>query len=100
MSIGEILSKINPVPQQKEMSKTEYKKLVDANVKLMDEIKILTKKYNIMKENAEFLAKIIDKAIEYITSEESIETFRTIESREEWLKINHILLEILKGENK
>jgi len=39
MSIGEILAKINPVPQQREMSQSEYNKLVDTNTKLIDKIK-------------------------------------------------------------
>lgn len=43
---------------------------------------------------------IIDRAVEYITSEESIETFRTLVSREEWLKINHKLLNILQGSDE
>ena len=40
----------------------------------------------------------LDKAIEYITSEESIDIFTTIESREQWLKLNKKLLNILRGE--
>ena len=66
MKIGEILLKSSPVPTKREMSKSEYNKLVDANAKLMDKIKVLEKKYNIMKENAETLAKRNDKAIEYL----------------------------------
>lgn len=42
--------------------------------------------------------KRIDKAIEYITSEESIDIFTTIESREQWLKVNKKLLNILRGD--
>ena len=42
---------------------------------------------------------IIDEVREFITSEGSIETFRTIESREEWLKVHHKLLEILNKAN-
>ena len=40
----------------------------------------------------------VDKAIKYITSEESIDIFTTIESREQWLKVNKKLLNILRGE--
>ena len=36
-----------------------------------------------------------DDVVEYITSEESINTFTTIESREQWLKINKKLLRML-----
>ena len=35
----------------------------------------------------------IDKAIEYITSEETINIFTSINAREKWLKINHRLLQ-------
>ena len=44
------------------------------------------------------LKQRIDKVIEYITSEESINIFTSINSREKWLKINHKLLNILNGE--
>lgn len=39
-----------------------------------------------------------EKAIEYITSEETINMFSSINAREKWIKINHKLLNILKGE--
>lgn len=42
----------------------------------------------------------IDKAIEYITSEETINMFSSINAREKWLKINHKILNILQGEDK
>ena len=42
----------------------------------------------------------IDKAIDYITSEESINTFTTIESREQWLKVNKQILNILTGDDE
>ena len=42
----------------------------------------------------------IDKAIEYITSEETINIFTSINAREKWLKINHRLLNILQGSDK
>lgn len=41
-----------------------------------------------------------EKAIEYITSEETINMFSSINAREKWLKINHKLLKILQGEDK
>ena len=44
------------------------------------------------------LKQRIDKVIEYITSEENINIFTSINSREKWLKINHKLLNILNGE--
>ena len=37
--LGDILNKSNPVNQQKEMSKSEYKKLVDRNTELLDILK-------------------------------------------------------------
>ena len=42
----------------------------------------------------------IEKAIEYITSEETINMFSSINAREKWLKINHKLLNILQGVGK
>ena len=39
-------------------------------------------------------------AIDLITSEETINMFTSIESREQWLKINHKLIDILKGVDK
>ena len=57
--------------------------------------------YKDRKEVLEYIKKIqdrIDKAIEYITSEESINMFTSIDAREEWLKINYKLLNILKGD--
>ena len=49
--------------------------------------------------NPDYKSRIY-KAIEYITSEESINTFTTIESREQWLKVNKQLLNILTGGDK
>lgn len=46
------------------------------------------------------LKERIDKTIEYITSEETINMFSSINAREKWLKINHKLLNILKGDEK
>ena len=42
----------------------------------------------------------INKAIEYITSEETINMFSSINAREKWLKINNNLLNILEGNDK
>lgn len=50
------------------------------------------KKYNLQNK--------IDKAIEYITSEETINMFSSINAREKWLKINHKILNILQGSDK
>ena len=66
MSIGEILAKINPVPQQREMSQSEYNKLVDINTKLVDKIKYQEKQIERLKANEEFFCKCITKAIEYL----------------------------------
>lgn len=106
MKIGEILLKSSPVPTKREMSKSEYNKLVDANAKLMDKIKVLEKKYTIMKGNAETLAKRNDKAIEY--NKQTIEDIRTfyrptedrIYSGDTLIDIAKLNIEILKGEDK
>ena len=52
MNIGDIINKSSPFYKQKEMSKSEYKKLVDRNTELIDTIKDLQ--------------EIRKKAIEYI----------------------------------
>lgn len=104
MTIEEILAKSNPVQPQKEMSQSEYKKLVDTNTKLIDkmkyqeeEIEELKIKYNIMKENAETLAKRIDKAIENINKYERIHGINYMFENED---LKEELLNILKGEDK
>ena len=99
MKIGEILLKSSPVPTKREMSQSEYNKLVDANAKLMDKIKLLEKKYTIMKENAETFAKRIDKAIEYIEKE------KAKDEEDNFIdlyldKYENDLLDILKGSDK
>lgn len=104
MTIGEILAKSNPLQPQKETSQSEYKKLVDTNTKLIDkmkyqeeEIEELKIKYNIMKENAETLAKRIDKAIENINKYERIHGINYMFENEDF---KEELLNILKGENE
>ena len=44
--LSDILNKSNPVNQQKEMSKSEYKKLVDRNTELIDKMKDLQERMN------------------------------------------------------
>ena len=44
--LSDILNKSNPVNQQKEMSKSEYKKLVDRNTELIDKMKDLQERIN------------------------------------------------------
>jgi hypothetical protein len=82
----------------------EYKKTIAENMKLIVENDRLKKLYETDKESWKEqmyeLQERIDKAIEYITSEETINMFSSINAREKWLKINHKLLKILKGEDK
>lgn len=59
MKISEALNKSNPVVQKREMSMTEYAKLVDANTELVDQLK-------------DYKARIT-KAIEYIEGITKIE---------------------------
>jgi cell division protein FtsB len=66
--LGDILNKSNPVNQQKEMSKSEYKKLVDRNTELIDrlkevkeEIRILESNCDISEYQAQKLYNLIDK---------------------------------------
>ena len=65
------------------MSKTDYDRQVD-DIELV----------------ALELRSRIDKAVEYITSEETINMFSSINAREKWIKINHKLLNLLQGEDK
>ena len=55
MKISETLQKSSPLIPKREMSKTEYMKLVDANTELVDKMNDLQER--------------IDKAIEYIEKE-------------------------------
>lgn len=57
MKISEALNKNNPVAQKREMSMTEYAKLVDANTELVDQIKELK---NIINKAIEFLEPFIE----------------------------------------
>lgn len=66
--LSDILNKSNPVNQQKEMSKSEYKKLVDRNTELIDtlkevkeEIRILESNCDISEYQAQKLYQLIDK---------------------------------------
>ena len=54
MKISETLQKSSPIIPKREMSKTEYMKLVDANTELVDKMNDLQER--------------IDKAIEYINN--------------------------------
>lgn len=76
MKISETLQKSSPFTPQREMSKTEYMKLVDANTELVDKMKDIQER--------------IDKAIEYI-KEHGVYGFN---------KEYQELLNILKGEDK
>ena len=90
------LEKNSPVPVRKEMSMTEYAKLVDTNANLVDKIKEQQEIIKGMQENQDSAIKImkmyedyklrIDKAVKYITSV-NLDDSDNIEE----------LLEILKG---
>lgn len=60
MKISETLQKSSPLIPQREMSKTEYMKLVDANTELVDKMNDLQER--------------IDKAIELLTDEDYLDT--------------------------
>ena len=78
MNISDIINKSSPLYKQKEMSKSEYKKLVDRNTELVDKMKDLQ--------------NIIDKAIKCLNYYTCNKEFLSVEEQE--------LYEILKGENK
>ena len=75
MSISEMLLKSNPVPAKREMSMSEYNKLVDANAKLIDKIKEQEKQIERLKANEKFLCSCITKAIDYIDNNKEYQTF-------------------------
>ena len=69
----------------------------DSLIKIMKEYEQLIKKYNLMKKNANQLAKRIDKAIEYIEKKQKDD--------DNWLDYElciepQVLLDIFKGDNK
>lgn len=99
------LEKNSPVPVRKEMSMTEYAKLVDTNANLVDKIKEQQEIIKGMQENQESAIKItkmyedyklrVDKAIEYIKEncyDYDYETYSSL-TTDEVIE----LLEILKG---
>lgn len=77
------LEKNSPVPVRKEMSMTEYSKLVDTNANLVDKIKEQQEIIKKMQENQDSAIKImkmykdyklrVDKAIEWVNNH--IETY-------------------------
>lgn len=84
MKISETLQKSSPIIPKREMSKTEYMKLVDANTELVDKMNDLQER--------------IDKAIEYIEKE------KLKDEEDNFIdlyldKYESDLLNILKGEN-
>ena len=109
------LEKNSPVPVRKEMSMTEYAKLVDTNANLVDKIKEQQETIKGMQENQDSAIKImkmyedyklkVDKAIEYI-EENKRKGYRIpmSEDYDFWNELNEneikTLLEILKGDDK
>lgn len=79
MKISETLQKSSPLIPKREMSKTEYMKLVDANTELVDKMNDLQER--------------IDKSVEFIVSRANKAGVQLMPREEE-------LLKILKGENK
>lgn len=71
-----------------EVDYNEYKETIAENMKLIQENHKLKEKYDLMKTNANQLAKRIDKAVE------KIESYRNIL----WTEYDEELLNILKGE--
>lgn len=98
------LEKNSPVPVRKEMSMTEYAKLVDTNAKLVDKIKEQQETIKGMQENENSAIKIIkmyedyklrvDKAIEYIENHNKLEKELGGTIRFDIVKLSNIL----KGE--
>ena len=86
---------------QKEVLKDEnrYEDLKDRVHYQYEEIQQLKKKYRIMKENAETLAKRIDKAIEYINKYEEIHGINYMFENEDFKEVLDKLQE-LKGSDK
>lgn len=103
------LEKNSPVPVRKEMSMTEYAKLVDTNADLVDKIKEQQETIKGMQENEESAIKImkmyedyklrVDKAIEKIN--------KTLCPNSDYVDydfgselLRQELLDILKGDDK
>ena len=93
---------------QKQMIKSQYgtiKSINKTSQNRKEAIKSLLVQNEKLKKKAELgehykhlyseVKKQKNDVVEYITSEESINTFTTIESREQWLKINKELLRML-----
>ena len=83
MNISDIINKSSPLYKQKEMSKSEYKKLVDRNTELIDKMKDLQERIN--------------KAIDYINKETR---FSFLGGMMEFYGDTDELIRILKGEDK
>ena len=81
----------------KEELENAFNETTENAVKVINDYKELIVKYNIMKENAETLAKRIDKAIEYI--EHRQEDINNGGNEHEY-KSNEFIINILKGSDK
>lgn len=102
------LEKNSPVPVRKEMSITEYSKLVDTNANLVDKIKEQQEIIKKMQENQDSAIKImkmykdyklrVDKAIEIYEKRNTCEykKKRFMEDK----STSYLMYEILKGEDK
>ena len=62
MNISDIINKSSPLYKQKEMSKSEYKKIVDRNTELIDKMKY-------QEEEIERLNNIIKKLEKYLNEQ-------------------------------
>lgn len=91
MKISETLQKSSPLIPKREMSKTEYMKLVDANTELVDKMNDLQER--------------IDKAIEYVSNlcnYANVEYYSDNQLKYITIRPYYIekLLNILEGEDK
>ena len=89
MTLNEILNKTNPVPKNREMSKSEYLKLVDRNTELIDDINELNNIINELEKYIEESYKYNSKCLSTIFEARAFEDNKILDKLQE-----------LKGENK
>lgn len=108
MSISDMINKSSPLIKQKEMSKSEYKKLVDRNTELIDKMKDLQNRINKAIEDLEktkiinikrIIGKntLIDVDIDHI---DLILTLELEEKEKEIERLNNIINELEKYINE
>lgn len=105
MKISETLQKSSPLIPKREMSKTEYMKLVDANTELVDKMNDLQERID---KAIELCENIKPLSLEETGSKEYLKEnyvlnydfFKTIKHLEDFEIAIWNVLEILKGEDK